>query len=721
MEMREGSPWEFSPDDGELKRIKSMPKLQRRQHMLKTSTQWDIYSAVRCLDPHQRLSKTNPARAVRAFVADYDMKTDLEQVEKLVDQLPEKFRPQKIEVSLSDKIRLIWMFEREVNVVSNEHAHLFLARFAKIIGASTLLPGYDSASDKPQQIWTNGGEWYDYQDKPVSWQVLFGIITKVGENSKLFGASEIPIEKIADEVEKRWPNRWEGNFEIDATGIRFWDPQADNPTGCQVKPDGMLCFTGNVPFKSWAEIFGAQWVQSQEVLQLGEGAGDIYYDGKTYYELLAPEEKADPVWTPAQRCDIVTRLKTRGISDRTARGQTSSNLDRVLNYIQTQNRINGAAPLVNYPRGVVRAAGRRILNTCTLDHYCPATDVMRPDPEKHFPWIWKFLCNLFVPNPEAAAHPKEYFLAWLKRAFYSLQNYKRLMGQVIFLCGPAENGKTLLILRIVAPILGYRISNPYSSWVGETTFNDDLYNAFLWAINDEEAPKNEASRSRFIAKLKASVVNPTHTYSPKFMSRVSVDWVGRTAVSLNDDPGSIGVLPETNSTNMDKMSFFATKFPFEYFPPDVEDIIEKELPYFARWLLDVYEPPKAILTNSRMGVASYYDPKILAFSQQQSHAFNLVELIRTWADHSSFFAPDNEGMQKEYWIGTPTDLLAVFNAVDTMSALIRDWSAPKIAKSLTTLARIPNSGVEFDPSSSRIFKINRSITFIKDDHGEDTE
>jgi hypothetical protein len=643
------------------------------------------------------------------------MKTDLEQVQSLLAQIPECFQPQYIEVSLSNKIRLLWIFEREANVVSNEHAQALLNKFARTTNASVLLPGYDAASEKPQQIWTNGGEWYQWNEKPLAWKYLFGIMVKVGENSKLFGASEIPLEKIADEVEARWPGRWSGKFELDATGVRFWEPTADNPTGCQVKPDGMLCFTGSVPFVYWQEIFGAQWAQEQEVLQLGKGGADIYFDGKTYYEKLSLKKGEEPKWHPAQRCDITMRLKTRGISDRTPRSRTSSDLDRVLTYIQTHNRVEGAAPLINYPKGMVDIGPRRILNTSTLDHYEPAMDVMHPDPEKHFPWIWKFMNNLFVENPDSPERPIHYFLAWFKRAYWALNNYERLMGQVLFFCGPQENGKTLLILRIIAPILGGRISNPYSSWTGETTFNDDLFDTYFWAINDEEAPKSDAMRARFISKLKSSVVNPSHMYSPKFMSRVSLDWVGRTCISLNDDPGSIGVIPEATSTNMDKMMFFGTKYPVDFFPPDVEKIIARELPYFARWLQDVYEPPEAVKSKTRTGVQSYYDPKILAYSQQQSHAFNLVELIRAWASHANYFDPDSKGVQKEYWVGTPTDLMAHFAAVDTMSALLRDWSAPKIAKSLTTLARIPTSGVEFEGTNSRIFKINRSILFIKDD------
>ena len=64
-------------------------------------------------------------------------------------------------------------------------------------------------------------------------------------------------------------------------------------------------------------------------------------------------------------------------------------------------------------------------------------------------------------------------------------------------------------------------------------------------------------------------------------------------VTLNDDPQSIGILPEVNFNTSDKLMFFSS-LPYEKQWPErdeLESTIERELPFFARWLLDVYKSP----------------------------------------------------------------------------------------------------------------------------------
>jgi len=699
MALSEGEPWSFNPPAEELENVRKMAKTKRRQWALDSSTAWNVYTPVRAQDETHRSTKDNPPYALRGFVADYDLQIPLEDVEKYVGQMPENFRPQKVEVSLSKRIRLVWIFERELLIPSTAFAGAFLKDFATRTGLRTALPGYDQASEKVQQVWTNGGEWYDYKEDPVPWSVVFGIASKLSNTSNLFGTSEIPLDVIQAEVERRFPGRWTGPFELEQTGVRFWDSKADNPTGCQVKPDGMLCFTGRVPFVRWQEIFGNSWVQEQEVLQLGAAGAEIYFDGKSYWEKLKGS------WETCSRSDVILRLKNRGVSDRLPRGRTVSDVERVLNFIQVENRIEGAAPLVNYPKGIVDITGRRLLNTTKLCPVLPADkkDVTPAD----FPVLHETLFNMFAEYEDTTVRPVHYFLAWFQRSYDSILNHKRTLGQAIFMCGPGGNGKTLLCVRVVAPLLGGKYSNPYSYYVGDTGFNDDLFWSYLWAINDEEAPKNEAARHKFIHKMKSAVVNPDHTYSPKFLSRISIPWSGRNFFTLNDDALSIGLLPELTENTMDKMMFFLTTAPKNPWPDDIEEIIQKELPYFAKWLLEVYVPPAEVMRADRMGVKPYFDKTLLDQANHQCHAYNLIELIGVWTNHSGFFDGEDK---PNMWSGTPTDLAAHFAAVDSLSPLLKDWTVPRIAKALSALARTHGSGVKYvGVGEQRTFTIHRSI------------
>lgn len=424
----ESHPWLHDPDG--LGSLKAMDKADRRAHILKPETKWNIYSAVRGFNKNARISSKNPASGLRGLVADYDMVTDITTVFKYLGQIPENSRPNFIETSLSDKIRLVWVFERELLIPSSEFCEELIARFFDKLGVPTLLAGYDRNSTKPAEMWTNGGIWQSANPNPLSWEYCFGVVCEVSKKTSLFNHGEIPLEIIAEEVKKRFPNRWQGEFKIDALGVRFWDESADNETGCQVKPDGMLCFTGKEPFMKWELIFGRAWCEEQKCLNLGRAASDIYFDGKKYWE------KNNGRWENVMRADIILRLKGRGLSDKCPKGATQSDVERVLDHLQRVNRVQGAAPLINYRAGIVDYEGRRILNIAELHPVQPIAGT--GDPTKDFPWLWKFL-NGFFPRPELK--PLDHYHAWLQRAYRAALNYERYMGQALFICGSQEQRK----------------------------------------------------------------------------------------------------------------------------------------------------------------------------------------------------------------------------------------------------------------------------------------
>lgn len=672
--------------------MRRLPKVARRKKLLEPSTAWSVYTAVRGADLTARISGENPPVGVRGLVVDYDMVADINTVLGYIDQMPEALQPNFIEISIGKKIRLVWLFEQEILIPSPAFYKELVSRFFENLQVPTLLAGYDNASEKPTEMWTNGGEWYDVNPKPLSWGYCFGVVCEVSKKASLFEKGEIPLETIGAEVEKRWPGRWKGDFAKDAVGIRFWDEKADNMTGCQIKPDGILCFTGNTPFVKWAELFGRAWYEEQRVLNLGRAATDIFFDGKLYWEHRAGR------WEDSTRGDIVLRLKGRGLSDKCPKGATQSDAERVLDHIQQVNRVQGAAPLINQPKGIVSYDGRRILNIADLMPVQPVPG-LTGIPEQDFPFIWAFL-NGFFPRPELL--PKEHFMAWLQRAYRMVLYHKRFAGQAVFICGPKNNGKTLLCLRIVAPLLGGRVENPIDYMVGDTNFNSELFAAALLAVNDEDAPSSEGERKRMLAKLKGLVVNPVHKYHPKFEKPVTIAWTGRIFVTLNDDPGSVGMLLEVESNTRDKQCYFASQ-PFAgIFPPqdELEALLQKELPYYAHFLLN-WTPPAEVMSDDRMGVKSYFDPRILELSHQQTFASNLNELLKVWVRSDAYWTDKTE------WEGSPTDLLSCLQANDLTAGIARDWSQAKVVRALTSLAKQDQSGITFASDDGRAFKISK--------------
>lgn len=693
----EGNPWDFNISDDD-NWPKKLTKVNRRLSLLKPDALWNCYTAVRAFAPNLLVSKTNPPAALRGLVVDYDTVTDVDAVCGYLDQMPENIRPNFIEVSLSNKIRLVWIFEREVLIPSTEFCIELLKCFFDKMGLTTLLAGYDPVGSlKPTERWSNGGIWYSVKETPLPWDYCFGVVCGVSKKSKLFGQAQIPLEKIAEEIEKRYPGRWQGDFKLDSLGIRFWDETADNPTGCQVKPDGMLCFTGEFPFMKWEQLLGKPWCEEQKILNLGKAGENILFDGKVYWEQQSAR------WVNVQRPDVILRLKGRGLSDQKAKGETQSDVERVLDYMQQTNRVEGAAPFVNYRPGLLEIDGFRFLNVANLAVTQPVKG-KHGHPSRDFPFISTFIRGHFA-RPEHG--PLDHFLAWLKYAHTAFLNYERHIGQAIFLCGPRNNGKTLLCDRIVTPLLGSRKANPMDYLTGITTFNDELYHAGILTINDEDAPRNDYERAKMLSRLKSFVVNPSHTYHPKFCGKVTIQWTGRVFVTLNDDPSSVGMLAEVNRNTEDKQMFFASQAYAGVWPKqkEVEALVNAELPYFSDWLVNVYEPPETVLsTDYRGGVKSYFDPVILELGRQQLYSYNLEELLRAWFRVAAYWADEGN----DEWIGTPTDLLTDISSYDPLKSVAREWTQSKVAKALTALSRQKDCGVEFLTETGRDFKITKS-------------
>jgi uncharacterized protein DUF5906 len=686
-----GDPWKFSTTPEALEAMRKLPKPVRRKKLLDPATDWQVYSAIKGVILSDRISKTNPPGTAYGIVVDYDKVADLDSVIELMMQMPESQRPNYVEVTLSKKIRLVWLFEKPILIPSPAFFEEMMIEFFKTLEVPTLMAGYDSASLKHTEMWTNGGEWYECNTVPLSWDFCFGVICGVSKKASLFENGEVPLDMIAAEMVKRWPGRWQGDFVLDSLGVRFWDETADNPTGCQVKPDGMLCYTGKEPFVKWSTLFGVTWYEEQRVLNLGRAASDIFFDGKVYWETRGDRRE------DSSRVDIMLRLAGRGLSGKMAKGATQSDIERVLDHIQQVNRVQGAAPLINYPKGIVNYKGRRILNTADLNPVQPV-----PGPagnlELDCPFIYHFLLGFF-PRPELM--PREHFEAWLQRAYRMVLQYQRFMGQAVFVCGPRNNGKTLLCMRIVAPLLGGRTANPINYMAGDTTFNSELFSTALLAINDEDAPSGEAERRKMLAKLKGLVVNPFHTYNAKFEKATEIEWIGRLFITLNDDPGSVGMLMEVEENTRDKQMFFASQPYAGVFPR--QDILEAkisvELPYYAHHLLN-WEPPKEVLSDDRMGIKSYFDPRIIELSHQQTFASNLNELVKVWIRTDAYWGTDVKD-----WDGTPTDLLSCLQGCDTTTGIARDWTQAKIVRALTSLAKQGGSGVHFMGTDGRYFKI----------------
>jgi hypothetical protein len=695
----EGYPWEWVPDSGVLDNLKSLTKDVRRRRTSDAGFNWNCYSGVVGIGSSVRVSDNNPAYELRAFVADYDHATLPEHVEACVNKL-DNFRPTFAEQTLSNNWRLIWLFEKPVLAPDNEFAQAFFERLSKVLKADRILPGFDPATCRPTQVWTSGYPFFELEHKEGDSAVLphvflSGVAIKViEERAKHSSNMAVPLPKIAEEVQRRYPNRWQGDFVEGAAGVRFWDDKADNPRGAYVTKNGCYCLTGNQAFVTWEEIFGKAWVEQQQVLHTGAAAEGYYHDGTHYWC-----QTSEGIYVRKSREDTLLHIASFGLSRKSKTGNLSD-AERVLLHIQTHNRIAAAAPCVFKRPGVIHVAGERVLNVSKCRPVLPAADYKSPD--EGFPYIWFFLNGFFHGGDEA----KNIFLAWCKVAYEGALAYEPIPGQALFICGPAISGKTLIATGIVPPLLGYKTSNPYNYFLKVTPFNSDIFAAGLLTINDEDAPRSEAQKEAFTQSVKAFVANKGHQYHPKFCEKISIEWVGRLVVTMNDDSKSVGMLPEIHDATRDKMMFFSS-IPYKKIwlsRYESERTLEKEMPYFARWLQEWKIPAECTDTFNRGGVKSYYDPTILEMSKQQNYSFSLYELLQSWFKTGAYW---NQEDAPKTWEGSPTELLSVLSDDESNKVITREWNVHKVSRELSTLARNQGFGIEHVRGSGRHARVYR--------------
>lgn len=703
----EGEPWGFLVPDSD-NYLKQWDKKKRRAYVATDACSWQVYSPVAGLNPGEIVSDVNPASVQTGFVVDYDTVISPDEAEKIFMQQPAGKRPTEVEQTLSNKLRLMWRFARPVLHPSPAFAVEFQKQLCDDLGAATLLPGYDIASLKPTQRWTNGGQWWHTGEPALTHEFLVGATIATAERSKLFDRGQIPMADIAAEVQKRFPGRWEGPFEVDKTGVRFWDPKADNPTGCQVKPDGMLCFTGREGFMKWEQLLGKDWCDSRRTLLFAEAAKDIFEVGNDYWE------KVRDKWETYQKTQIENHLVGRGLSPKVPKGESRSDVDKVMEYIDYHQKLSGVAPFVNYPPGLIQIRSKQYLNIAQLEHVQavpgPTGDIAT-DAALIYDVLWHMFAHQGETHNGRVLDPLNTFLTWLKQSTTSITNYKPIVGQAIFMCGPVNSGKTLLANHLVGPLCAAPPSMAGDAMryiLGQTSFNKSLFDYPIVVINDQDAPKNEGERLKMMAKIKEFVVNPSHAYHAKFCDEITILWMGRIFITLNMDPASVAQLIEVNQNTHDKVMFFQIREYYRQWPESlvIESEFARTLPYFKHWLMYVYEPPANVLsTEYRSGIISYHDPDLLRISQQQHPAYNFKELIATWMKLSTVF----QDPTIFEWTGTPTDLKTEMASTDGIKDVCRDYTSPQIAKHLTTLARLHNSGVTLKDDGARLFTLNRTL------------
>ena len=235
-------------------------------------------------------------------------------------------------------------------------------------------------------------------------------------------------------------------------------------------------------------------------------------------------------------------LKVRGFSDRIAKGQSASPLDRAKHTILKHRRVDGAAPFLYHPHDIFVRSGRKFLNTSTIS-LLPAAPVSGAWGE-NFPLIASVYDNVF-----AKPIYRDLFLAWFKRFYESAEEGELAPGQALALVGPIHCYKSWTIHKVLKPAMG-GFADFSAMAAGEAGgFTSDVFESPIAVIDDARGASSEEKRNQYAAQIKKLVANPVHSYHKKFETPTEVSWAGRVVLALNDDPFSIRLMPNLEISN----------------------------------------------------------------------------------------------------------------------------------------------------------------------------
>lgn len=618
-------------------------------------TQHAFISGVEGLNPSERVGVENSPCKVHVLVLDYDAPVNWDSLSEDLDKRRGKApRPTWAVRTWSDHMRLIWELESPI-LVTEDTAGLVLEGLAKLVNASKLHPGLDSTSTNPSQYFEAGADWKNFGGS-ISAEDGLSVLFKVGTGKKAITDVSIPLETVAAEIESRWPNRWKGEFKEGNRGPLFWINDGIDREGAIVKQEGMLCYSdrAGAPFVSWREIFGSDYVKNFETKRIVEGVSDIWYDGRDFW-ITGPHGPIRNI-----RDNVILHLKMAGFAADKKKGQKVSEVEAALHHIITNNRVDGAAPFVfREERLIVESDGRRMVNTSRSKALAPAST---GDPSE-WPWLYNFFDRFFDPIcDDLGCTPLDFWYAWLSRAYQASYHKRQLSGHAVIIAGAPRRGKTLLSQFIVGTLLGgHADASEFLS--AKTTFNKALSEVPLWTVDDSVSATNFADHRKFVEMLKRLIANPRIQVEAKYADRTEIPWFGRAIITLNEDANSLSMIPTLESSNRDKLMAFriADKSCSDFLPNEQQEaLIRRELPFFARWLLD-YEPNDAVLGNARYGIRSYFHPMVENCARDSSTRQGSTELLDIFLKYYAESNPSHES-----WSGTTTQLIVEINRIDEL-------------------------------------------------------
>lgn len=670
-----GRPWEAQI----IAHEKLPTKEVYRAYLSNIETRDCAISGIRGIVTNLRVNRDNPAAALLAVVADYDVvMTDAERAKRVDKML---IKPNFVSTSYSGGTHAVWLLECPIPILPGGEFYHFLAnsikkelRLARAFGALD-----ENAFDNSSQYYHAGWNWKFIHSSPIAESRCLRWFSEAMNKTRMGDCNGVvvPLSRVREEINKRFPGRWNGDFELGSRGCRFWDRNADNPTAAIVHERGMVCFTGPFPFRSWADIFGREFVDDYRDERIGQVLKDFYCVGNNFYALtdnIKPDGSIHYAWTSQNRQNIETRLAKRyGFSTKADTDGAQSEVKDMIGEIMERNTMEAAIPLIYKEPGKTILYGKPVLNTSFLKVHPPDLSLGKSWGDG-FPWIAAFMEGLFPDNIQ-----RERFMAAWAYAYRNAYHGHPRNGHTIFIAGERGVGKNFLTECLYgASMGGYSDASDYV--LGTTRFNARLFEVGVWTLNDTVTKGNPQERSIFSKFLKKLAANHQHIFEGKFKDSFALDWQGRILVTLNTDPMSLAILPDIDINNTDKISLFKTSDKV-LDDKDAAEHARKEMGALCSFLLN-WELPEHCIGNARWGVRNYLHADLAVEASNSGSTASFGEILSLFVRES--FASDRH---LECLEGSATWFLQQLLMSDTIREMLRGTvSANSIGKHMGALA-----------------------------------
>ena len=693
-------PWEEKPAPDDKW---SLPKDQFRLWHASPSTEHTYLSLVEGLDPLRRVAgkDDNNPTLIHGLIADYDADIPVDRMceEYMKKRKSGDFLPNWISRSHGPGVHAVWLFENPVKVNSASMAECFMEHAFKRLKASSLYPGLGKESWDPFQYFELGRDWKPVAGKPIPENHVWHWLYEAGSNVKFsvdMKETAIPMDQIAARIEELFPGQWDGGtMEPGARGKAFWVKDSTTLRCAVVREGGMQCFlSSQPPFVPWSKILGREWCEAFHADRVGEVMKRFWYDesSREFIELDPTEKFPDVRFHTKDQLDRIYRARY-GITRQKMTNRDMTEVDYVLTRTEDEKRVHEHGYVIYKPAGLIEAQGRRILNVSTVRPLPPAPpDGTQEKWGDRFPFIAQLIASLM----KTPAHMKptgrnqlEFFLAYIKYAYTNALLQRPQPGQVCFLAGPANAGKTLLVDRILAPLLagpGATAEPAEESAFGRTEFNQSLGRSPVWKI-DDKLPKTAAEHSHYSNFIKVTAADATLRVRQMRVNPGKTQWNGRLFVLMNMDAKSSSLLPSTEASMLGKLNLFLChRNPDLKFPSRTtgDKWIREQLPYFGKFLMEWKIPVHCISeeTNVRYGVRTYHDTTIRRMAFEQGSVFGFYEYLQIFMAQVALQTDPATGQNKTEWVGTAANLSV---EMGEMLGRSRDLSSTSIGRNLAIL------------------------------------